>query len=238
MRVADAERIALAGGQPARELVLGLLAEVAALRERVDEHERLLKRDWTNSSLPPSRDPALTRQQRRALARERAKASLRNPGGQPGHEGKTREMARAERVDERVEHLPEQCGCGYRFDGSEERLGDPVADQKWELPKIRPLVLEHLLWRLRCPCCGTGTLAALPDGVTGSAFGPRLQAHIAVLAGVYRLPRRQVADVVREIFGRSCCFSLKVFVLSRGSGVGVCLVVGAGDGGRPRAPVW
>jgi hypothetical protein len=64
------------GAEPARELVLGLLAEVAVLRERVDEHKRLLKRDSTNSSLPPSRDPLLTRQQR-ALARERASARRR-----------------------------------------------------------------------------------------------------------------------------------------------------------------
>lgn len=193
--------MARAGGEPAVQLVLGLLAEVAVLRERVDEHERLLKRDSTNSSLPPSRDPPLTRQQRRALARDRAKASLRKPGGQPGHEGKTREIAPADRLDERVEHLPDACGCGHVFDGREERLGDPVVHQKWELPVITPLVAEHRLWRLACPCCGKGTLAELPDGVSGSAFGPRLEAHIAVLAGVYRLPRRQVADIVREVFG-------------------------------------
>jgi hypothetical protein len=41
----------------------------------------------------------------------------------------------------------------------------------------------------------------LPAGVTPSAFGPRLQAHIAALAGVHRLSRRQVCDVVREMFG-------------------------------------
>jgi len=206
VRVEEAEQIARAGGEPAVALVLGLLAEIAALRERVDEHERLLKRDSTNSSLPPSRDSPLTRQQRRALARERAKASLRKPGGQPGHEGKKRETAAPERVDERFAHLPGRCDCGHRFDGSEERLGDPVAHQKWELPPIRPRVTEHQLWRLSCPCCGKGSLARLPDGVSGSAFGPRLEAHIAMLAGVYRLPRRQVADVVREIFG--CPISL------------------------------
>ena len=201
MRVADAERVALAGGEPARELVLGLLAEIAALRERVDEHERLLNRDSTNSSLPPSRDPPMTRQQRRAEARRRAKESLRKSGGQPGHEGKTREMAAPDRVDRRFEHLPGDCSCGYRFDGSEGTLGDPVAHQKWELPPVVPLVFEHRLHRLVCPRCGKGTLAGLPDGVSGSAFGPRLEAHIAVLAGVYRLSRRQVADVVREVFG-------------------------------------
>ena len=201
MRVEEAERIAMAGGAPARELVLGLLAEVAVLRERVDEHERLLRRDSTNSSLPPSRDPPLTRQQRRALARERAKASLRKPGGQPGHEGQTRELAAPEQVAASFDHLPTGCGCGHRFRGGEQRLGDPVVHQKWELPVIAPQVFEHRRWRLACPVCGKGALAALPDGVSASALGPRLEAHIAVLAGVYRLSRRQIADVVTHVFG-------------------------------------
>jgi hypothetical protein len=85
VRVADAERIARAGGEPAVELVLGLLAEVTALRERVDEHERLLKQDSRNSSKAPSNDPPLTRQQRRARERERAKQQGRKQrGAQPG----------------------------------------------------------------------------------------------------------------------------------------------------------
>jgi len=199
----DAERVARAGGEPAVELVLGLLAEITALRGRVDEHDRLLKRDSTNSSLAPSNDPPLTRQQRRALARERAKNDMqrRKAGGQPGHQGKTRELAVSERVDRSFEHAPVACGCGHRFDGSEERLGDPVCHQKWELPPIVPLIFEHRLHRLLCPGCGKATLAGLPDGVTGSAFGPRLEAHVAVLAGVYRLSRRQVVNVVREVFG-------------------------------------
>jgi len=203
VHVADAERVALAGGEPARELVLGLLAEIAVLRERVDEHERLLKRDSTNSSLAPSNDPPMTRQQRRALARERAKRNLqqRKAGGQPGHEGKTRELAAPERVDAGFDHVPVQCGCGHRFDGSEECVGDPVAHQKWELPELVPLIFEHRLHRLVCPGCGKAAVAGLPDGVSGSAFGPRMEAHIAVLAGVYRLSRRQVADVIAEMFG-------------------------------------
>ncbi|MCA1678075.1 MAG: transposase [Actinobacteria bacterium] len=201
MRVQEAEQIAWAGGEPAVQLVLGLLAEVGALRERVDEHQRLLKRDSTNSSLPPSRDPPLTRQQRRALARERAKASLRKPGGQPGHEGKTRELAAPEQVTAGFDQLPAGCGCGHLFDGGEERLGEPVVHHKWELPVIAPQVFEYRRWRLACPVCGKGVLAALPDGVSASALGPRLEAHIAVLAGVYRLSRRQIADIVTHVFG-------------------------------------
>ena len=66
----DAEAIALAGGEPARELVLalldalaglerfnGALAEVARLRERVEELEREQNRTSRNSSVAPSTDP-------------------------------------------------------------------------------------------------------------------------------------------------------------------------------------
>jgi len=181
-------------------LAVGLLEEIAALRERVEELERRQNRGSGNSSMPPSSDPPMTRQQRRALARERAKASQRKPGGQPGHEGKSRELAAPDRVDERFEHLPRACECGHCFDGTEERLGEPVTHQKWELPRVEPLVFEHRLHRLVCPGCGLGRLAELGAGTSGSAFGPRLEAHIATLAGVFRLSRRQVRDIVREVF--------------------------------------
>jgi hypothetical protein len=61
-------------------------------------------------------------------------------------------MAPPDRVDERFEHLPISCECGLAFDGSEERLGEPLAHQTWELPPIAPLIAEHrchrLLWVL------------------------------------------------------------------------------------------
>lgn len=176
-----------------------LVEQVAALSVEVEELKRRLGQSSRNSSLPPSQDPPLTRQQRRALARERAKQSLRKAGGQPGHEGKNRPMAPSERVDERTDHLPEACsGCGHGFTGCEQRVGDPVNHQKWELPQVRPLIFEYRLWRLRCPGCGKPQLAGL--SVSPSAFGPRLEAHIATLAGVFRLSRRQVAEVISEMF--------------------------------------
>jgi transposase len=177
-------------------------ALVDGLRERIDELERQINRDSTNSSLPPSSDPPKSRAERRRAAREAYKRSMRKSGGQPGHEGKTRELASTERVDRGFEHLPPSCtGCGQRFSGDEERLGDPVIHQKWELPQISPLVFEHRLHRLICGGCGKACLAELPAGVSGSAFGPRLEAHVAMLAGVFRLSRRQVVQTVEEIFG-------------------------------------
>lgn len=204
MRRDQAEAIALAGGEPARELIGEMFEQMAALGEEVAELRRQLGRDSRNSSIPPSSDPPKSRAERRREGRERAKEwskSKRKQGGQPGHEGKSREMAPPERVDEVFEHLPVSCECGHAFDGSEERLGGPLAHQVWELPPIAPLIAEHRRHRLLCPDCGAGRLAELPAGVAASAFGPRLQAHIATLAGIHRLSRRQVCDVVTQMFG-------------------------------------
>ncbi|MCA1680544.1 MAG: IS66 family transposase [Actinobacteria bacterium] len=202
MRREEAEAVALAGGEPARELVVQLIEQVAALGADVEELRRQVNRSSSNSSMPPSQDPPKSRAERRRQAREAYKRSMRKSGGQPGHEGKTREMAAPERVDHGFDHLPSACACGHCFSGGEERLGDPLLHQEWELPPISPLIFEHRLYRLVCPRCGKASLAELRSaGVSASAFGPRMEAHIAVLAGVYRLSRQQVSDIVAEIFG-------------------------------------
>jgi transposase len=175
-------------------------ALVEELHRQVDELERRAGRDSRNSSMAPSSDPPKSRAERRRAAREAYKRSMRQSGGQPGHEGKTRELVAPERVDKRVEHVPDCCGCGREFDGSEERVGDPVFHQQFELPVICPLVFEHARLRLRCPACQKTMLAKLTAGA-GAGFGPRIEAHIAMLAGVFRLSRDQVRRTVVEVFG-------------------------------------
>jgi transposase len=177
-----------------------LLAVIGGFEDRIEELERKVNRDSGNSSLAPSSDPPASRAERRRLAREAYKRSMRKSGGQPGYQGKSRELVAPERLDGRVGHLPDCCGCGHVFDGSEERVGDPVCDQQFELPVIVPLVFEHARLRLRCPACQKATLASLSAGAL-SGFGPRIDAHIAMLAGVFRLSRDQVRQTVLEVFG-------------------------------------
>jgi len=57
LRREDAERIALEGGEPARELILALFDQVAEQGERLEKLERRLGVNSRNSSLPPSKDP-------------------------------------------------------------------------------------------------------------------------------------------------------------------------------------
>jgi hypothetical protein len=62
---------------------------VGEVQQRIDELERQVDRDSANSSNPPSSDAPKSRAERRRLAREAYKRSMRKSGGQPGHEGKT-----------------------------------------------------------------------------------------------------------------------------------------------------
>jgi transposase len=128
-------------------------------------------------------------------------------------------MVGAGRVDRHTQHIPERCDCGYAFDGSEERVGDPLSHQRWELPPVRPLVFQYDLLRLRCACCGKPKLADLPAGVTWGAFEPRIEAHIATLAGVFRLSRRQVREVVQSMFAIPISLGGVDAVIMRMSGV-------------------
>jgi len=176
-----------------------VFAVICGFEARIEELERRVNRDSGNSSQPPSSDPPKSRAERRRAAREAYKRSIRRSGGQPGHEGRTRELVGPERVDDRREHLPGRCCCGHQFDGGEQRIGDPVCHQQYELAVIRPLVFEHSRVRLECPGCGRAVLAELP-GPALAGFGPRLDAHIALLAGVMRLSRADVRRVVVEVF--------------------------------------
>jgi len=189
----EAEALHAQGPEAVRELV-------GRLEERIAELERRLDRDSTNSGMPPSSDAPKSRAERRRAAREAYKRSMRRSGGQPGHEGSTRELVAADRVDERVVHRPDRCGCGHVFDGSEPAVGEPVCHQQYELPAVRPLVIEHRRVRLACPGCGRARLAQ-PPGAALSGYGPRLEAHIAMLAGVFRLSRQQIRQALTEMFG-------------------------------------
>ncbi len=171
-------------------------AQIAKLAARVEELERRLNRNSQNSSTPPSHDPP------GAPARTRPARSGRTQGGQPGHPGRGRPLLSSEAVDRVIEHWPERCGCGHRF-LAEERLpsGSPARHQVAELPAIAVEVIEHRLQRLRCPACGECTRAELPPEVPGGAFGPRLEAAAATLSVRNRLSRRDLVELMDELFG-------------------------------------
>ena len=164
-------------------------------KRRIEELEARLKKDSGNSSKPPSSDAPWSKRRR-----QRRPASGKKQGGQPGHEGTTRDLFDASAVDVVVDHPAAVCSaCGS--EDLEALTQEPVRHQVTELPAIAAEVIEHRLHRARCRTCGKKTTAALPRDVPASAFGPRLSAVVAQLTGVYRLSRRETARLCGDAFG-------------------------------------
>jgi transposase len=174
--------------------LVALRAENAQLRARVQELEARLGQNSTNSSRPPSSDPPET------PPRPPAPPSGRRRGGQPGHPPHQRALVPPEQVDEFIAHWPTHChGCQAPLRPI--AAGEPVRHQVTELPPVQAVVTEHQLQHVRCGACGTTTCAVLPPDVPAGAFGPRLQATVAVLSGRYRLSRREVVGVCTDVLG-------------------------------------
>jgi transposase len=61
-------------------------------------------------------------------------------------------------------------------------------------------VTEYQMAVRRCLACDKRTRAALPAGVPRRPFGPRLTAVVALLSGPYRLSRREVRQLLRDLW--------------------------------------
>jgi len=209
MERAEAEAVYDSGRESCVEFILDLAGRVEQHEDRLRRLEEQARQDSRTSSKPPSADPPRTRAQRRAEARAKAKELMREEGerrkqgGQPGHRGAGRELKPSDQMDEIVDHYPEVCGgCEQRFAPEQKRPGGRFGrHQVAELPPIGVLLSEHRTHQLRCRHCRARTSAALPAEVAGSPFGCRLQAALVTLAAAYRVSRRGITELARDLFG-------------------------------------
>jgi transposase len=205
----EAEAIYDAGRDACVQFIVDLAARVQLLEERLSRLEAAARQDSLTSSRPPSSDPPKTRAQRRAEARARAKELMRregeqrNAGGQRGHRGAGRDLKPEDHIDEIVDHYPQACaGCGRQFDDEQRTpTGRFGRHQIAELPPLGVTRTEHRTHPLRCRDRRTRTSAQLPGQLAGSAFGPRLQAAIVTLTAAYRISRRGICELARDLFG-------------------------------------
>lgn len=161
------------------------------LAERIGELEEQLSKNSKNSSKPPSSEgfgKAVKPQQ---------KKGKRQRGGQPGHQGHSRDLYPLERCDEVIEHYPSACkGCGESLRGED---SSPYRHQIVELPPIVPIVSEHRLHQLMCEHCGEATRARLPQALA-SGYGQQLSGLVGLLSGSYRLSHQRVVSLLSELF--------------------------------------
>jgi transposase len=173
-----------------------LRAQNTALQERIRELEARLGQTSANSSRPPSSDPP------QAPARPKAPPSGRKRGGQRGHRGTYRALLPVEQVDEIVAVVPRRCRhCQQPFPEPTGRCGGRVwRHQVVELLPLAVRVTEYQMGVRRCRACGKRTRADLPAGVPRRPFGARLIAVIALLSGRYRLSRREVRQLLQDLW--------------------------------------
>lgn len=176
-------------------VLIAIQQRVEALEAEVRELKARLDRNSSNSSKPPSAEPLHVKRQ------PPRPPSKRRRGGQSGHARRLRRLVPPEHLAGSLDCRPEACsGCGRPLRGDDP---EPIRHQVAELPPIRPAVIEYRLHRLVCRRCGHATRGRLPAGVPHGAFGPRLQAWVGLLSGVYRLSKRQVQRLCVDLLGLS-----------------------------------
>lgn len=225
------------------ELVLHLVAEqatviaelqeqVAALQRENAELRARLGQNSSNSSRPPSSDLPGVRRPTKPTPTGRA------PGGQPGHLGQQRVLLPLKHVDHVIPLIPVVCReCGELLPATA-GPSDPADErqQVTELPPPRAEVTEYRLAARRCRGCGTVTRASRPAEVGAGAFGPRLQALVALLSGRYRLSRREVVQLMGDVWGTKVALG-SVSELEQATSTALAPVVGEAHTAAQRAAV-
>src|SRR3954462_371294 len=205
---------------------------IVAQRERIRELEIRRGQDSSNSSRPPSSDPP------QAPVRPKAPPSGRKRGGQPGHRGACRALLPVEQVDEIVPVVPERCRhCEQPFSETTARgRGRLWRHQVVELLPLAVRVTEYQMAVRRCAHCGRRTRAALPPGVPRRPFGARLTAVVALLSGRYRLSRREVRQLLQDLWAVRVSLGA-VLRQEQAQSAALAPIVEAAQATVPQAPV-
>lgn len=177
---------------PLVQQVKELTAQVSTMQARIKELEGRLSLNSRNSSKPPSSDGM-----GKPNPKSQRKPAQRPPGGQKGHDGNT--LRQSAQVDQVIEHPSHCTACQQALSQFE------VIDRRqvFELPVLRPLVIEHRLLRARCSC-GAVHVGQWPEGINAPVqYGPGVKALAVHLNQHHLLPLKRTSEVLGDVFGLS-----------------------------------
>ena len=180
-----------------------LEAENAELRQRIaslEEKVLLLlelqqkgkvKKDSSNSSLPPSSDLG-------KKTRSLREKSGRSVGGQKGHRGNTLEMSAT--PDQIIELKSNYCGrCGNSL--GVENFVLQARRQVIEIPPISPIIEEYQVFACTCPNCEHLQIADFPPEVKAPIqYGSSVVALAAYLSVYQYVPFGRLRNLFSEVF--------------------------------------
>jgi transposase len=173
--------------------------EIADLKRKVEELTQMvvmlkerLDRNSGNSGKPPSSDSPEQRAERRG------KGTGGKRGGQPGHPGSKRELVPPEQVSEFKPLFPSECeNC---FSPLPQTSAAVQRHQTLDLPVLKAHIIEWLRHCVACPSCRHKTWASI-EPIPVTPFGPRVEAVIGLVTGVYHLSRREAVSLMSDILG-------------------------------------
>jgi transposase len=171
-----------------------LTAQVRMLTARVAELEARLgepPKTPDNSSVPPSQGKKSNRGEKPKRKGPRQGSLGRKGGGRP----------LVENPDETVIARPVCCAhCQSALDEADQTLAGRY--DKFELPKVRPVVTRVERYAGHCRHCGQTTLAPLPEGLEpGTPFSLNIVALAIYLRITHAISYQRLTRLMLELFG-------------------------------------
>jgi transposase len=165
--------------------------EIVKLKKRIEELERLLGMNSTNSSKPPSSDPP-------GMPAELPRRRRKKRGARNSHEPHLRELLPEKFVKERIHLKPDVCTCGST--NLKDTDEEPLRHQLVDIPPIEPQVTEYVQHICQCLDCGAFIYQSLPDEVKRQYFGPGVLSIVGILTGEINTSKRKALAMMNEVF--------------------------------------
>lgn len=182
-----------------RAVIADLRKVVESQAATIEQLQRRVGRDSSNSGKPPSTDPVFDKQAR-SRDRSSRERGQRRPGKQHGDGSAT--MSLVDDPDETVPCAPDECaGCGAGLAEA------PVTGvQRRQVTEAQapppPKVTEYVVQAKRCGRCGITGVGAPPAHVTGRAqFGPDTHALAANLLVGHHVPVHRSTVLLMQMAG-------------------------------------
>lgn len=172
------------------EIIKTLQAEMARLKE-------ILNADSKITSKPPSSDLLQKTEKQKSQTIGEDEKQKRKPGGQPGHEGKTRKgFGRVDRIETLPPEVCSHCGSTHFFD-------EPLHVEIQQVAQLveRPIeIVEYYRQTHECVHCGcTETAGWSNDIIPGQDLGVRLQGLVGWLGNYGHVPYAKIRELLFEL---------------------------------------
>jgi transposase len=172
------------------EIIKALQAEIARLKQS-------LKLNSKTSSKPPSGDLLQKSEKKKQQTQSDEGETKRKPGGQPGHEGKTRKgFGRVDRIEVLRPQVCWSCGVTHLVSDSSKIEVQQVAQLV-----AKPIeIVEYRRHDCQCANCGASVSAPWSDEIIpGQDLGVRLQALIGWLGNYGHMPYAKTRELLYEL---------------------------------------